>query len=55
MSFFVFSGILFQQENAANLPNLLKHMDECIHLIGGLLGHVYKHDPLTCQNIEHVK
>ena len=29
----------------ANFPNFPKHMDECIHLIGGLLGYVYKYDP----------
>ena len=38
-----FFEILFQQANIDNLP---KHMDECIHLIGGLLGHVHKCDPL---------
>ena len=26
-------------------------MTESSHLIGGLLGHVYKHDPLKCVNM----
>ena len=43
-----FSEILFLWANAANLPNLSnlpEHMDECVHLIAGLLGHIYKYDP----------
>ena len=40
-----FSEILFYQ---ANLPNLPQQMDECIYLIGGLLGHIYKCDRLKC-------
>ena len=44
-----FSEIIFLQEIVTNLPklsNLPKHIDESIHLIGGLLGHVYKYDTL---------
>ena len=42
--------------NFTHLPNLPKHTDECIHLIGGLLGHVYKYNPLKqVPNVEHAK
>ena len=42
------SEILFWQTNVANLPNLSEHMSKSSHMIGGLLGHVYKHDPFKC-------
>ena len=34
-----FSEILFLLANNPNLHNLPDHMGECIHLIGGLVGH----------------
>ena len=41
----------FPQANVANFPNLSNlsgHMNEIIHLIGGLLDQVYKYGPFKC-------